>query len=157
MNAARQIDWLAVEVDYKAGVRTLRVIALAHGTAESTIRKRATKHGWLRDPSGTKSEMVRSAMAGAQIGAQESAQDVLRTIEQAAGEDIADMERGIRISRSCLVSLETASTTASEPKDIKVIVEATALAIDSIRKIRGLDTPAGAGPLPPPEYRIVTE
>jgi hypothetical protein len=157
MNETKLIDWIAIEIDYKAGIRTLRVIGDVHGVAESTIRKRAQKHGWLRDPSGIKNEMVRNAMAGAQIGAQESAQEILRTISQEVVEDVTDMKRGLHVSRTCLANLVLAANAATEPKDIKVIIEATALAIDSIRKIRGLDEPSRGGPLPPPVYKIVTE
>jgi hypothetical protein len=146
-----QIDWAGIEVEYRAAVRSLRAISDLHGVPEATIRLRAKKHGWVRDASGLKREIVKDAMSGvvskpAQKAAQETAQETVRRIESAADEDIADMERGIRISRSCLEKLETAVTTAKEPKEIKVIVEATGMAIDSIRRIRGLDSPPGSQP-----------
>lgn len=142
--AKKGVDWAAIEVEYRSGVRALRVIAVAHGTKESTIRTRAQKYGWVRDVAGTKREIVKAAMAGsAHDSAQTSAHEVMRGIESAAAEDIVDMERGIRISRTCLEKLETAVGVAKEPKEIKVIVEATGMAIDSIRRIRGLDTPPG--------------
>lgn len=84
------------------------------------------------------------AQHSAQDGAQKSAQVALSEIEDAAALDIADMERGLRITRLCLVNLETAAETAKEPREIKVIVEATGAAVDSIRKIRGLDDPVSA-------------
>lgn len=150
MSKKPQIDWAGIEVEYRSGVRALRVIADTFGTNEATIRTRAKKHGWVRDPAGRKREIVSSAMAGSTHSTQDSTQtttqDVMRGIESAAAEDIIDMERGIRISRSCLEKLETAVGTAKEPKEIKVIVEATGMAIDSIRRIRGLDAPPGSQP-----------
>jgi hypothetical protein len=76
--------------------------------------------------------------------AQGSAQCALRTIQDAAALNIEDMNRGLRINRLCQINLEAAAETARKPKEIKLIVEANALAVASIRKIRGLDeNPAG--------------
>lgn len=43
------IDWAAVELEYRAGVRPLRAIAKSHGCAHSAITKHARKEGWTRD------------------------------------------------------------------------------------------------------------
>lgn len=45
-------DWEKIEVEYRAGVRSLRDIAAEHGTTHTTIRKRADKEGWTRDLQG---------------------------------------------------------------------------------------------------------
>jgi hypothetical protein len=50
-------------------------------------------------------------------------------------------ERGVRIQEACLVKLEIAVQKADDPREIKIISEAASMAITSIRKIRGLDTP----------------
>lgn len=42
-------DWEAVERDYRAGVKTLRQMADAHGVSHTGIRKRAEREGWTRD------------------------------------------------------------------------------------------------------------
>lgn len=139
-------DWISIEGEYRAGVESIRAIAEKHSVSDTAIRKQAKQKGWSRDPEGTKRQIVKAAMAG---GSHESSQIALRTIEDAAADDIADMQRGLRISRMCLVNLETAAQVESEPRAIKVIVEATSAAIDSIRKIRGLDDPA-AGNSPAP-------
>lgn len=44
-----QADWVRIEVDYRAGIKTLRQIAAEHGITEGAIRKRAKKEGWERD------------------------------------------------------------------------------------------------------------
>lgn len=44
-----RIDWEAVELDYRSGVKTLRIMAAIHGCAESAIRKKAKEQGWERD------------------------------------------------------------------------------------------------------------
>lgn len=43
------IDWDRVEIDYRAGVLTLREMGTKHGVAESAIRKRAKRDSWVRD------------------------------------------------------------------------------------------------------------
>jgi hypothetical protein len=82
---------------------------------------------------------------GAQVeGAQcatPGAQCALEGIENAAQADIAVQERGVRIQEACLIRLEIAVQKADDPREIKIISEATSLAIASIRRIRGLDTP----------------
>lgn len=45
----RQIDWEAIELDYRAGIKTLRQIADEHGISNPAILKRAKRDGWVRD------------------------------------------------------------------------------------------------------------
>ncbi|WP_175683848.1 hypothetical protein [Burkholderia cenocepacia] len=146
--AGKNVDWIAIEGAYRAGVDSLRTIAGAHGLSEAAIRKAAKKNGWSRDPTGTKRAIVNAHMAGssqgAQGGTQEGAQCAQEQIAAAANDDIADMERGLKVHRLCLKALEKAAEGATEPKGIKVITEAASLAITGIRKIRGLDTPTPA-------------
>lgn len=136
----KQPDWNAIEGEYRAGVESIRAIAEKYGVSDTAIRKQAKSKGWSRDPASTKRQIVKAAMAG---GSQQSSQIELRTIHEAAAADVADMERGLRINRLCLVNLETAAQSATEPKEIKVIVEAASSAIESIRRIRGLDDSGG--------------
>jgi hypothetical protein len=45
----KEIDWERVELDYRAGVLSVREIAAAHGVSHTAIGKRAGKEGWTRD------------------------------------------------------------------------------------------------------------
>lgn len=45
----RQIDWEKIELDYRAGIKTLRQIADEHGISHVAINKRAKRDGWVRD------------------------------------------------------------------------------------------------------------
>lgn len=47
--ADKTIDWVAIEVDYRAGIKTLRQIAEAHGVSHVAVSKRAKRDGWIRD------------------------------------------------------------------------------------------------------------
>lgn len=42
-------DWERIELDYRAGVKTLRQIAEEHGITHGAINKRAKRDGWERD------------------------------------------------------------------------------------------------------------
>lgn len=48
-NPARVIDWERIELDYRAGIKTLRQIADEHGITHGAVNKRATRDGWQRD------------------------------------------------------------------------------------------------------------
>lgn len=42
-------DWERIELDYRAGVKSLREIAVGAGVSRPGIQKHADKHGWTRD------------------------------------------------------------------------------------------------------------
>lgn len=62
----KNIDWEAVETEYRIGLKTLRQIAADHGVTHGAINKRAKKEGWPRDLSAKVSskaeEMVSKAL-----------------------------------------------------------------------------------------------
>lgn len=49
MSEKKVIDWEKIELDYRAGVKSLRQIAGEHDIAESGIRRRAKQYEWVRD------------------------------------------------------------------------------------------------------------
>lgn len=42
-------DWEAIEMQYRAGIQSVREIAGQHGVTHTAINKRAKKEGWVRD------------------------------------------------------------------------------------------------------------
>lgn len=48
-NDKPQVDWERIELDYRAGVKSLREIAEGSGTSHVNIAKRAKAQGWVRD------------------------------------------------------------------------------------------------------------
>lgn len=49
MSARKQIDWEAVEIQYRAGIRSLKDIGAEFGVSDAGILKRAKRDGWTRD------------------------------------------------------------------------------------------------------------
>jgi hypothetical protein len=47
----RDIDWNAVERDYRTGTFSLRELAERHRCSHSAIANFAGRHGWIRNPS----------------------------------------------------------------------------------------------------------
>ena len=47
-----QPDWERIELDYRAGIKTLRQIADEHGISHVAVAKRAKRDGWTRDLAG---------------------------------------------------------------------------------------------------------
>ncbi|RZG86801.1 hypothetical protein EXE10_06220 [Acinetobacter sp. WCHAc060033] len=49
MAEKKVIDWEKIELDYRAGVKSLREIASEQGVSDTAIRKRAKRDDWSRD------------------------------------------------------------------------------------------------------------
>ncbi|MCM2317807.1 MAG: hypothetical protein NDI93_00575 [Pseudomonas sp.] len=58
----KQIDWEAVERDYRVGQLSLRVLAEKHGCTAAAISKKAKACGWVQDASQEVRERTRAAM-----------------------------------------------------------------------------------------------
>ncbi len=139
MRQIEQATLEQIELAYRAGTKSVNAIAKAFALPEPTLRRMAKKNGWVRGAPEIKRRMVADHFAGVTKGLTND--EVRQSQEDAAGDDITDMERGLRVHRLCLAALQEAAETAKEPKEIKVIVDAASAAVAAIRKIRGLDTP----------------
>ena len=49
MAEKKPIDWEAIETDYRAGIKSLRVMATEYGVSHVAIKKRADKEEWVKD------------------------------------------------------------------------------------------------------------
>lgn len=144
MGRRAQVDWIAIEGRYRANKETLREIAEDYGIVEGTIRKEAKKNGWVRDPEGTKRQLVKDALSGINQGiTQAGTQYAMRIIEDEARQDVKDMQAGLDVARRCIERLREMLELTDGPRDVKVIAEANKIAIDTIRKVRGLDASDG--------------
>lgn len=130
-------DWIAIEGEYRAGKKSLREIADDHGISDTAVRKKAKASGWMRDPTGAKRERVKAIMAG--HGSEKGSQFAAQTIEEEAGRDASDMTSGLEVARACIARLCEMVPLCDNPRDVKVVAEANKIAVETIRRIRGLD------------------
>ncbi|WP_235516012.1 hypothetical protein [Acidovorax sp. Root219] len=88
-------DWERIELDYRAGVKSLREIASEHGITEGAIRKRAKKPGeeWVRDLAGKiqakAEELVRKDAVRSEVRANQAASE--KVVVEANAQAIADV------------------------------------------------------------------
>ena len=141
---AKNIDWISVEGAFRAGVMPLREIGSMFGVSEAAIRKKAKQHNWLRDPTGAKREIVKGLIAGISSGGgSHSAHEYAsNTIHIEAEKDTEYMGDCLDVAVKAVRKLHGMIDSADEPRDIKIIVEANKAAMETIRRIRGLDDAA---------------
>ncbi len=110
-------DWERVEVDYRAGVLSLREMATIHGVSHVAIKKRADKAGWVRDL-GAKikakaDELVNKALVTAAVNSKALATERqiieanAERIAQVRGEHRADIGRSRTLCMALLAELES--------------------------------------------------
>lgn len=106
---AAAVDWLIVEKDYRAGIKTLRQIADEHGVTHGAINKRAKRGGWDRDLSGKIRAKAESLVSTAAVSTAVSKEKLVteRQIVEANAHAVAhvdltnrkDVLRGMDVSR----------------------------------------------------------
>jgi chaperonin GroEL (HSP60 family) len=134
---AKNTDWLSIESEYIAGEKSVNAIAIEHGVSEGAIRAKAKKNGWIRSAAKTKRELVSNAMAGITKGVANV--NIRNLIDAEAEQDVQDMQDCLTVARACVKRLYGMVSVCEEPKDIKIIVDANKSAMETIRRIRGLD------------------
>lgn len=92
-NDERIINWPAIEIDYRAGVKSLRVLAAEYGISHGAINKRARRDGWPRDLSARIAERTRELVSRAAVSAEDTA--VSRAAEKAVVEANATLQADI--------------------------------------------------------------
>ncbi len=113
---AAPIDWERIELDYRAGVKSLREIADGSGTSHVNISKRAKKFGWVRDLAAKiqakADELVNKATVNSSVNAvnQISERQTIEANAQAVADvKIAhrtDIQRSRKIAMGLLEELE---------------------------------------------------
>lgn len=93
VTAARTIDWERIELDYRAGVKTLRQIAEENDVTHGAINKRAKRDGWERDLSAKIVAKAESLVSKAEVSKQVSKEALVteRAVIEANAQAIADV------------------------------------------------------------------
>ena len=136
-------DFSAAELEYHAGGWTINALATKYSIPEATLRRHAKKHGWVKGNADLKRTAVREAMAGYSLDEQVtnnlSVEQVRQLRMDAAAQDVADMSMGLTVARKSMAALLVMCEQVEHPKEVKLIVEANKVAVETIRKIRSLD------------------
>lgn len=98
-------DWIAIEADYRAGIKPLRLIGSEHGVSHVAINKRSKRDGWTRD---LKAQIQAKAEAKVTKSAVTTAVTALRLVtEQQVVEANAELQYRVRMeSREDVTRLE---------------------------------------------------
>lgn len=116
MSERAQIDWERVELDYRAGILTLREMASLHGVSHTAIKKKADKEGWERDLSArvkakaealVSKELVSKEVSSEQkVTEQKHVEIGARVLANVVLEHHASIRRGRTLVMSLLSELE---------------------------------------------------
>lgn len=117
-----QIDWEAIERDYRAGIKTLRQMADEHGITHGAINKKAKAEGWSRDLQAKivakAEEQVSKAVVSNEVSkaSKVSEREVIEAnagvLAQADLTNRSDLLLALRVSRGQLEELEALSNPA---------------------------------------------
>lgn len=132
-------NYTDAEVDYRSGLLSVRAIAAKYGMPEPSLRQEARTRGWIRGLAATKRTMVSDVMAGGDMYGHATEEEVKKRQLIAAEQDLRDMNAGLNVARACIRALYNMVDETDNAKEIKYIVDANKAAIETIRKIRGLD------------------
>lgn len=109
-------DWEKIELDYRAGIKTLREIAADHGISHGAINKRAKRDGWSRDLSAKiaakADELVSKQVVSSEVSTETrvSERDIIDANAQAIVSvrlsHRKDIQRSRRITMGLLEELE---------------------------------------------------
>lgn len=116
-------DWERVELDYRAGLLSVREIADARGCSHTAINKRAKKEGWERDLQAKIRAKADSMVSKREVSKEVSAErmETERNVVEANAQVIADIRmahrKDIRRSRTlCLSLLEEVESQTINPE-----------------------------------------
>ena len=110
------IDWEALEIQYRAGIRSLKDIGREFGVSDAAIVKRARRDGWVRDLKAKIHARAEAKVSAAVVSAEVSAQTRLNereTIEKVSDEIVSvrlahrnDIRRSRALTNKLLEELE---------------------------------------------------
>lgn len=111
MTEIKQPDWEKIELDYRAGIKSLRQIASEQSLSDTAIRKRAKKDEWTRDLSkkiqSKADELVRREAVRSEVRSERAATE--RQVVEANAHDLANVRlsqrTNIQRSQKILMSL----------------------------------------------------
>lgn len=149
----KQIDWEAIEREYRAGQLSIREIARQHDVSDGAIRKRAKNKGWSQDLSEKVREKVRTDLVRTEVRTPNASdKEVIEAAAARGVEVVRDHRRDINSGRNLvnllMGQLEEAATSRDEIED--AIIDETSEDGNGKRRaqmLRAVSLPGHAGTL----------
>ena len=122
-------DWERIELDYRAGIKTLRQIADEHGISHVAVAKRAKRDGWTRDLAGKiqakADELVNKSLVTSAVTAQTKIAE--KSVIDANAQAVADIRLAhrsdIRRARNLTNSLLAELEAQTDPSTLAMLHE----------------------------------
>ena len=125
----KQIDWEALEIQYRAGIRSLKCIGFEFGVSDAAIIKRAKRDNWSRDLKAKIQARADAKVSASLVRAEVSAQTKVREQEvvEANAQAIADIRLAhrsdIRRARNLTNSLLAELEAQTDPNTLSMLHE----------------------------------
>lgn len=125
----KQIDWEAVEIQYRAGIRSLKDIGAEFGVSDAAIVKRAKRDSWVRDLKAKILARADAKVSAAVVSAEVSARTKLNereAIERASDEIVSvrlGQRKDIQRSRSIVMRLFDELELQAGPENAQLLEE----------------------------------
>ena len=123
------IDWEAVELHYRAGIRSLKDIGAEYGVSDAGIIKRAKRDGWERDLRAKIQAKAEAKVSASLVSAEVSAQTKVaeRQVIEAAATAVADIRlahrHDIRRARTLTNALLNELEQQTDPNTLAMLQE----------------------------------
>lgn len=131
-NKAAALDWEHIELDYRAGIKTLRQIADENGVSHPAITKRAKRDGWSRDLSAkiqakadelvTKGLVTKSVTTETKVAERQLIEANAQAIADIRLAHRSDIHRARRLTNSLLSELEKQTDQVPELQELGEIL-----------------------------------
>ncbi len=149
----RAINWEKIELDYRAGVKTLREIADEHEISHTAIKKKATKDDWTRDLTARIRAKTDSIVSKSIVSSEVSKEDKLKESEIIEANAInnaqiqicqrKDVTRMRSVVAALVEELENQESFVARVDCSKKISESMKTLIELERKVYKIDTGSG--------------
>lgn len=124
---AKKADWKAIELDYRAGIKTLRAIADQHSISNVAIVKRAKRDGWERDLSAkirAKAEALVSKSVVSSPVSKESENAVVQANAEVSATVILSHRRDVNRARELVSKLfDELGAKTMHPDELESLVD----------------------------------
>lgn len=146
MGEKREIDWEAVEMQYRSGIRSLKDIGAEFGVSDAGIIKRAKRDGWARDLAAKIQAKAEAKVSASLVSAEVSEMRTLteKAVVDAGAEAVARVRISQRtdIQRSRKLAMELMEELESDSGELPRRVDCMKKLSETLKTLVGLEREA---------------